>query len=106
MADSNGISPLHAAVIGSQPDVVGFLLGMGADPDHRCKLGRTPLHNACARSTARVAELLLEAQPANINDPAGDSGGTALDFAIDWSRKDIQELLISKGGKTASELRN
>eukprot|EP00548_Thalassiothrix_antarctica_P010677 CAMPEP_0194158014 /NCGR_PEP_ID=MMETSP0152-20130528/74295_1 /TAXON_ID=1049557 /ORGANISM="Thalassiothrix antarctica, Strain L6-D1" /LENGTH=171 /DNA_ID=CAMNT_0038866887 /DNA_START=69 /DNA_END=584 /DNA_ORIENTATION=- len=106
----SGISPLHAAVIGSQLEVVRILVEeMNADTTQRCTVGgRIPLHNACARSTAKVVQLLLEANPKTINMLSSEEEDgqrrTPLDFACDWARKDIEDLLRRNGGKRATEL--
>ena len=97
-ADGSGITPLHAAVIGSQLNIVQLLLDLGADPAQRSGQGRTALHNACARSTAPVVELLLE-HGAEMDELSGDGGGTPLDFACDWKRRDIEQLLRGRGAR-------
>ena len=34
-----------------------------------------------------------------MDELAGDGGGTPLDFACDWKRHDIEQLLRSRGAK-------
>jgi len=60
--------------------------------------GRTVLHNACARSDARMVQMLLDAglQP-HINDVT-DDGLRPLDYAIQWNRQDVVEVLKQQGG--------
>ena len=105
LEDDRGVTALHAAVIGNQVAVVELLLARGADVHQRSANGRTALHNACARSSPATVELLLDAgSDLNCPAPADDAGGTSLtplDFALDWNRVEIADLLRTRGAKTA-----
>ena len=105
LEDDRGVTALHAAVIGNQPAIVELLLARGADVHQRSANGRTALHNACARSSPAAVELLLDAgSDLNCSAPADDADGTSLtplDFALDWNRVDIADLLRARGAKTA-----
>lgn len=58
-----GFTPLHAAAIGGQLDIVKQLMNYRADPDARSRFGATPLHCAVAvKDNAQVVQYLLEAR--------------------------------------------
>jgi ankyrin repeat protein len=108
-----GLTGLHAAVIGQHHDVVALLLESGVDPHSltpsgtrikyifllkclhftRTAPGRTPLHNACARSDSRMVRMLLEAGASTDLDIITLDNKTPLDYAVDWGKNDIAALL-------------
>lgn len=45
---SEGMTPLHIAVLANQPEVISFLLSEGANQRHRDKAGRNVVHNMVA----------------------------------------------------------
>ncbi|NIA68154.1 hypothetical protein HBA54_06080 [Pelagibius litoralis] len=54
-------TPLHFAVLKNQPEVVGLLLDLGADPIARNSRGYTPLNCAAPKTDKRIAERLIAA---------------------------------------------
>ena len=81
--------PLHAATNGNpqstrwnpraQAEVIGYLIGAGADPDALAAGGVTPLHRAVRNRCAAAVSALLDAGA----DPSrrNDNGSSALDLA-------------------------
>jgi ankyrin repeat protein len=55
--------------------------------------GRAPLHNACARTDARMVQLLLDAGAASDVNRQCNEGMRPIDYAVQWSRRDVIELL-------------
>lgn len=72
----SGASPLHAAAIGDQSEVIAFLLEAGADINAGDNKKTTPLHVAASRSHMNAVEILLDGG-ANPNAKSA-SGATAL----------------------------
>jgi ankyrin repeat protein len=84
-----GAEPLHAATNGNpqstrwnpraQAEVIGYLIGAGADPDALAAGGVTPLHRAVRNRCAAAVSALLDAGA----DPSrrNDNGSSALDLA-------------------------
>jgi ankyrin repeat protein len=78
-----GLTALHAAITGANPDVVEMLLKAGAPVDARDVRGMTPLMWAVGtdRPASRIVSLLLAHQAdAALLSPDGES-------ALDWARK-------------------
>ena len=71
-----GVTPLHEAVVGADPNMVNLLIAHGAEGNARDDSGYTPLHYAAARAGARIVELLI-ARGADVNG-ANDDGATPL----------------------------
>ena len=120
-ADHSGLNALHAAVIGQQHEVAAFLLAHGANVHSKTptgrrfkriynrlwhsrtfiqntarvtnRAGRTVVHNACARSDAKMVQMLLENGAAPDLERRCDDGMTPLEYATEWRRQDIIELL-------------
>lgn len=65
--DANGCTPLFHAIRGNHEGVVGQLLAMGADPNHRCRYGWKPLHWAALRGLNDAVPMLVKAG-ASLND--------------------------------------
>ena len=93
--DSNGMTPLHAAVAGNHPNIVKLLLSKEADINKGTEL--PPLHYACSENRSALIKLLLErsADP-DIRDKAGR---TAVFHSVMFGGKckKALELLIAKG---------
>ena len=93
---------LHRAAMSGHRDVVEFLLAKGARVEARDGWpGRTALHYAAERDHGEIALVLLAAG-ANVNAgganvTATSSGDTPLQYAVFSDRKDVIQLLLSKG---------
>ena len=73
VADADGNTPLHGAVLSGEPTVAGMLLDAGAIVDAINKSGATPLSVACRAANWPLAQFLLErgAKPSTANaEPA------------------------------------
>lgn len=95
--------PLTLAVIRNRPDMVQFLLKLGADPNHPtvdCPWGNALLE-AAERNHVELLRLLLEAGA--FPTPGADSSGSVYDFLHNWDRRtaaeiaDAKELLLQHG---------
>ena len=77
-------------------DAVKALLACGADPNHRDRIGMTPLHMSMHAKTPECSRLLLNAKAdVDIKDNHGD---TALALAVQFKdRIAFSELLLAHG---------
>ncbi len=67
-----GVTPLHEAAAGGEPNVAAVLLAHGARVNTVDESGKTPLHYAAARANHRVAELLIDGgTDVNVLDKSG-----------------------------------
>ena len=107
-----GFTPLHAAAMKGQIEIVTVLLSMKADTEARSASGGTPLHDAAFAGQADAARMLIE-KGAKIDSVDAESGNTPLHHAASWGRKAVVVLLLEKGanrglknraGKTAADL--
>jgi ankyrin repeat protein len=74
-------------------------LELGADPDAPGREGRPPLLEA-ARTGQHDAAQRLIAAGADVNEPAVESGNTALMFAANRGDYDMVRLLLEAGAST------
>ncbi|XP_071768687.2 ankyrin repeat and SOCS box protein 16 [Centroberyx gerrardi] len=110
-----GETPLNAACSGAERPseagrylrVVQMLLGAGADPRTAGRKLHTPLHNACANCSPRIADLLL--QHGAEADVANCAGYTPMDCLLqvvedypDQQPEVIARSLLNHGAKPAS----
>ncbi|MGO6670047.1 ankyrin repeat domain-containing protein [Rhizobium ruizarguesonis] len=93
-------TPLIAAALGNQPDIVELLLSKGADVTARNSGGFTPLHAAAYAGNAAIAQQLL-AKGASLDDAENKAGVTPLMVAGEQDHGDVAELLIAKGADPA-----
>ena len=109
-ANSDGLTPLHAAAISGQKDVAEFLIGKGVDINVHYQPNRrpgpmdaipTPLYYAADSGHANIVKLLIDAG-ANM-DVAEMSYFSPLSSAILGGHNDVAELLIT-GGADVSNL--
>jgi uncharacterized protein len=82
-----GITALHAALAGPDPDIARPLIEAGADVNARQQGGFTPLHTAAQNGSFDLARLLLE-RGAHA-DAVADDGKTPLDLARDDAMRDL-----------------
>jgi len=94
-ADGSGFTPLHIAATAGQVEIIGFLLGRGADIEARTLGGQTPLFQTVP-FVGREAFSYLLGKGANIN--ARDSqGNSILQFALSWRRPAMVDLILGRG---------
>ena len=100
MIDSQSSTSLHYAAEWANPEIVGMLIGRGADIEARDKYGKTPLIRAVGRTHGYPAASLLLVLGADVN--ARDQfGHTAKFYALsvenDFSESDLdhQDFLRS-----------
>ncbi|MEM9554284.1 MAG: ankyrin repeat domain-containing protein [Acidobacteriota bacterium] len=86
-------TPLEAAVLEGDPEIVDLLLRFGADVNQAVDEGFTPLMTAATTGAQRIARRLLEAgaRPRARND----EGKTAIDLATDEGFDDLARELRS-----------
>ncbi|QND16813.1 ankyrin repeat domain-containing protein [Rhizobium leguminosarum bv. trifolii] len=89
-------TPLIAAALGKQADIVELLLNKGADVTARNSGGFTPLHAAAYAGSAAIARQLL-AKGAPLDDAENKAGVTPLMVAGEENHLDVAELLIAEG---------
>lgn len=93
--DSFGITPLHRAVNGNNPEFISYLVSQGADVNAADSIHHTPLQEAVILNEPRMVTSLLE-HGADIN--AGrDSAQTALHTACSCNDEKIVRLLLDNG---------
>ena len=59
LSDEDGQTPLYAACIGNQSEVVNLLVDFGYNVNHQDKEGKTPLHVAFENHTPDLAKILI-----------------------------------------------
>jgi hypothetical protein len=92
---SEGMRPLHHAVMGGKPGIVEALLRNGADVNAKDRSGWTPLHVAANNNHGELVQMLVSAG-ANVN--AGDSSArTPLHAAASPSGREAAERLLAAG---------
>ena len=95
--DNTGWGPLQWATFLGRDDLVRWLIGKGADPNH-CQPGvMTPLHVACAWGRR---ESLLEILDSGADlKERGPYGWTAVFWCAQSGRSQLLELLIKRGAE-------
>ncbi|ETW04734.1 hypothetical protein H310_03883 [Aphanomyces invadans] len=97
--DAEGRSPLHLAIAYNHSTFVTYLLEMGATPDARDGLSRTPLHYAveCKVGLEMVSSLRKFKVDLNAADERGD---TALHWAAHSGHQKLVNHLVNLGADT------
>ena len=89
--ESMKVTPLASAAAAKQTDIARLLIEHGANVNARAASGHIPLHEASANGNVELVKLLIESG-ADVNAKT-DDGKTPLDFAIEYKRPDVIELL-------------
>ncbi|KAI1875708.1 uncharacterized protein JN550_001994 [Neoarthrinium moseri] len=100
LRDADQQTILHKYLLKSDPEMVAFLLKLGAKPGMAAEdLGRMTLHLALDKGGSPDAPALLKALLEGGDDPnQGDTWGqTPLHCAVLWGRADAAELLCKHG---------
>ncbi len=96
---ASGLTPLYLATLNGNKDLVELLITKGADVNtHDKKYRITPLHLAAEDGHKEIIMLLLESG-ADVN-PIDIKKDTPLDIA----KKNVVDLLISKGAKSKKKI--
>ena len=85
------VTPLASAAAAKQTDIARVLIANGANVNARAASGQIPLHEASANGNLELVKLLIDSG-ANVNAKT-DDGKTPLDFAIEYKRDDVVDLL-------------
>jgi uncharacterized protein len=93
--NSNGNTPLHAALAGNSTMVAGLLMGAGADVNAADGGGWRPLHIAAANNNIDAMKTLI-AQGADVA-AANREGQTALSIAQEKNQREAAALLRRHG---------
>ncbi len=92
-----GVRPLHTGALQGGPQVVAYLLQLGADPNVVDERYNTPLHNAVSgNANLECVKLLVEAG-ARLN-AANEEGITPVRLAAQRGAKDLYEWLLAANG--------
>jgi hypothetical protein len=84
-ASSRGFpSPLHAAIVGEQVQVIRWLIQHGTDCNTRYSDGKTPLFHAVTESSLDVVRALVEEGGASV-DVRDDENRTVFDWMNDYA---------------------
>ncbi|HEX8334345.1 MAG TPA: ankyrin repeat domain-containing protein [Segetibacter sp.] len=95
VTDIKGYTPLIIAVYNNQPEVVTFLLSMGARTEMHDQVGNTALMGVCFRGYKELVAMLIDAG-VDINQ-RNHQGATALTFAATFGHLEIAEILLKRG---------
>lgn len=94
----SGAADLGDAACRGDVNELALLIAAGTDADQSNYDQRTALHLAASNGLLEVATYLVEEAGAN-HSPVDRWGGTPLDDAIRYDRKDVQRFLESKGAR-------
>ena len=85
------VTPLASAAAAKQTEIARVLIANGANVNARAASGHIPLHEASANGNVELVKLLIDSG-ADVNARTED-GKTPLDFAIEYKRDDVVDLL-------------
>ncbi|KAF5961736.1 hypothetical protein HYC85_002945 [Camellia sinensis] len=99
LADKDGMTALHTAIIGKKEAVVSHLLRKDANPNIRDRDGASPLHYAVQVGAMQTVKILIKH---NVDVNASDNffsqeGWTPLHIAIQTRNRDIAKVLLVNG---------
>ncbi|XP_028057701.1 ankyrin repeat domain-containing protein EMB506, chloroplastic-like isoform X1 [Camellia sinensis] len=99
LADKDGMTALHTAIIGKKEAVVSHLLRKGANPNIRDRDGASPLHYAVQVGAMQTVKILIKY---NVDVNASDNffsqeGWTPLHIAIQTRNRDIAKVILVNG---------
>ncbi len=89
--ESMKVTPLASAAAAKQTGIARLLIEHGANVNARAAGGHIPLHEASANGNIELVRMLIE-KGADVNAKT-DDGKTPLDFAIEYKREEVVELL-------------
>jgi uncharacterized protein len=94
-ANDNHFTPLTAAAWGGHVELIGYLLGEGAQVDLQDEADFSPLGCACEKGHTEAAHVLLAhgADPANTSN----GGSTPLMIASEHGHTDVVAVLLAHG---------
>ena len=107
LAGTPFITALDWAIQQGKTEIADLLREHGGMTVQDLRSGMTPLHLAAREGLKEVVELLI-AKDSDVNAKIASSGSnknkTPLDFAIQYKKPEITDLLRKHGGKTGKEL--
>ena len=89
--ESMKVTPLASAAAAKQTDIARLLIEHGANVNARAASNHIPLHEAAGNGDVELVRLLIE-NGADVNART-DDGKTPMDFAIEYKRDEVVELL-------------
>ena len=92
---SSQVTPIHAAALAGQVDILSLLIRHGADVNGRGKIGYTPLFQAAENARLEAGRFLLD-HGADI-DAQNDFSHTALIYAIIMGTLEFARMLLERG---------
>ncbi|XP_057520165.1 ankyrin repeat domain-containing protein EMB506, chloroplastic isoform X1 [Amaranthus tricolor] len=95
LQDKNGLTALHASIIGKKEAVISHLLRKGANPHITDKDGVSTLHYAVQVSAIQTVKLLIK-YDVDVN-ASDNEGWTPLHIAMQSRDRDIAKVLIING---------
>lgn len=90
-----GAPPLWAAAAAGHEEIIGFLIGYGAEVNHTTRSNSTPLRAACFDGHFQIVNYLIE--KGADTEIANHHGHTCLMIACYQNKSKIVELLIESG---------
>lgn len=92
--ESMKVTPLASAAAAKQTEIARVLIAHGANVNAKAASGHVPLHEASANGNIDLVKLLIDSGADG--NAKTDDGKTPYDFAVEYKRDDVIELLKSK----------